>query len=44
MQLSRLVQVGDTVANIRKGPLPAPVVALADELGDAVKTVRGSMI
>lgn len=41
---SKLAQVGDTVANIRKGPLPAPVVALAEEVWDMVKAVRGSMI
>lgn len=41
---SKLAQVGDTVGNIGKGPLPAPVVALTDELWDAVKPIRGSMI
>ena len=41
---SKLAQVGDTVANIRRGPLPAPVVTLVDELWDAVKPIRGSMI
>ncbi|KAI3391731.1 hypothetical protein diail_6872 [Diaporthe ilicicola] len=41
---SKLAQVGDTVANIHKGQLPTPVVALVDELWDAVKPLRGSMI
>ncbi|KAL1854410.1 hypothetical protein Daus18300_011429 [Diaporthe australafricana] len=41
---SKLVQVGETVASIRKGPLPTPVVSLADELWEAVKPIRGSMI
>lgn len=41
---SKLAQVGETVANIRKGPLPAPVVKLAEELWDAVKPIRGSNI
>lgn len=41
---SKLTQVSDTVENIRKGPLPATVVILVDELWDAVKPIRGSMI
>lgn len=40
---SKLVQVGETVAHIRKGPLPTPVVASAEELWQAVKSIRGSM-
>lgn len=41
---SKLAQISETVANIRKGPLPAPVVALADELWGTVEPIRGSMI
>lgn len=41
---SRLAQVGDTVANIRRGPLPEEVVVLVDGIWDAVKNTRGSMI
>lgn len=37
---SKLSQVGDTVVNIRKGPLPAEV----DELWESVKPIRGSTI
>ncbi|KUI67991.1 Aflatoxin B1 aldehyde reductase member 2 [Cytospora mali] len=37
---SKLAQVGDTVANIRKGPLPVPVVALTDELWGAVESIQ----
>lgn len=41
---SKLAQVGDTVANVRKGPLSQEVAALADGLWDAVKHIRGSML
>ncbi|KUI53356.1 Aflatoxin B1 aldehyde reductase member 2 [Cytospora mali] len=41
---SKLAQIGDTVANIRKGPLPVPVVALADELWGAVEPIRGLIV
>lgn len=41
---SKLAQVGDTVANIRKGPLTPPVVKLVDELWESVKPIRGSTI
>lgn len=41
---SKLAQVGDTVANIRKGPLPSNIVKLVDELWESVKPVRGSNI
>lgn len=41
---SKLSQVGDTVANIRKGPLPAYVVKLVDELWESVEPIRSSII
>lgn len=41
---SRLAQVGDTVTNVRKGPLPQEVVVLVEGIWDAVKHTRGSMI
>lgn len=41
---SKLAQVGDTVANIRKGPLPEQVIVLSEDLWDAVKPTRGPMI
>ncbi|KAI7779911.1 hypothetical protein LA080_000234 [Diaporthe eres] len=41
---SRLAQVGDTVTNIRRGPLPQEVVVLVEGIWDAVKHTRGSMI
>lgn len=41
---SKLAQVGDTVANIRKGPLTSNVVKLVDELWESVKPFRGSTI
>lgn len=41
---SKLSQVSETVANIRKGPLPEEVVVLADRVWNAVECVRGSMI
>lgn len=41
---SKLTQIGDTVANIRKGPLPANAVKLAEELWESVKPIRGSTI
>ncbi|KAK7711265.1 hypothetical protein SLS63_012698 [Diaporthe eres] len=41
---SRLAQVGDTVTNIRRGPLPLEVVVLVDGIWDVVKHTRGSMI
>lgn len=41
---SKLAQVGDTVANIRKGPLPGPVVKLVDDPWEGVKSVRGTTI
>lgn len=41
---SKLEQVGDTVANIEKGPLPEEIVALVDRAWATVKPIRGSMI
>lgn len=41
---SRLEQVGDTVANIRKGPLPAQTVKLVDELWESVKPIRSLIV
>lgn len=41
---SKLAQVGDTVASIRKGPLPQEVVALAENLWAGVNQTRGLMI
>lgn len=41
---SRLAQVGDTVTNIRKGPLPLEVVVLVEGIWDVVKHTRGSII
>lgn len=39
----KLAQVTDTVANIRRGALPAPVVTLVDQFWEAVKPIRGSV-
>lgn len=41
---SKLEQVRDTVANIRKGPLPPPVVTLVEQLWETVRPIRGSVI
>lgn len=41
---SKLAQIGNTVAHIRKGPLSADVVKLMDELWESVKPIRGSTI
>lgn len=41
---SKLEQVGDTVANIGKGPLPEKIVAMVDRAWAMVKPTRGSMI
>lgn len=41
---SKLHQVGDTVANIRKGSLPREMVALTDDVWAAVNPIRGSVI
>lgn len=41
---SKLEQVRETVANIRKGSLPAQVGALVDQLWEAVKPIRSTAI
>lgn len=41
---SKLAQVGDTVTNVRRGRLPQDVAVLAEDLWDAVKHTRGSML
>ncbi|KAJ0120485.1 hypothetical protein J7T55_015214 [Diaporthe amygdali] len=41
---SKVAQVSATVTNIRKGPLPAPVVVLTEDLWNSVKPIRGSTI
>ncbi|KAI0596656.1 putative oxidoreductase [Biscogniauxia sp. FL1348] len=41
---SKTTQLVDTVAFVRKGPLPEAVLTLADELWDAVKGTRGEII
>ncbi|KAI5918303.1 putative oxidoreductase [Camillea tinctor] len=41
---SKIMQLVETVAAIRKGPLPEAVLTLIDELWDAVKETRGEII
>jgi aflatoxin B1 aldehyde reductase len=41
---SKLAQVGDTVANIGKGPLPQEMIVLTESLWATVQPIRGSMI
>ncbi|KAI1496601.1 putative oxidoreductase [Biscogniauxia marginata] len=41
---SKTAQLVETVAFIQKGPLPAAVLTLADELWDAIKETRGDII
>ena len=41
---SKTEQVQETVAMIRKGPLPGPAVELAEELWQEVEVSRGEIL
>jgi aflatoxin B1 aldehyde reductase len=41
---SKTPQISETVELVRKGPLPAKVLDLTEELWDAVKEIRGQII